>query len=169
MGSSRTRQRSGATSHAHQPHTTTGMGQDKLWQRPTATQTSLEQGEGIWKAEDEDGERPTHPHVLSLLSLCVCIRSFAVFFPLLAFSTNATSERKPARLAQTLRSPLPSPSWRGAIWSPATPGIPVLCRSRNDTAPVRGEREGRVKIPNCFSKLPRLKAKQVSAALRKSC
>lgn len=169
MCSSRTRQRSGATSHAHQPHTTTGMGQDELWQRPTATQTSLEQGEGIWKAEDEDGERPTHPHVLSLLSICVCIRSFAVFF--FPSSPSALTQRLSANL-RAWHKPYAAPCLRppGEVLSGLQRLQVFQCYVVAEMILLLfGEREGRVKNPNCFSKLPRSKAKQVSAALRKSC
>lgn len=47
-----------------------------------------------------------------------------------------------ARLALPLHEPLLPLSWPGAIWSPGTPGIPVLCRSRNGTAPVWTEKRG---------------------------
>lgn len=107
--------------------------------QPPRRAWSKGRGFGKQRMKMENGQRiPTSFHCSRSVFASAPLLFF--FFPLLAFSTNATSERKPARLAQTLRSPLPSPSWRGAIWSPATPGIPVLCRSRNDTAPVRGER-----------------------------
>lgn len=100
--------------------------------RPPRRAWSKGRGVGKQRMKMENGQRiPTSFRC----SQFVFASAPLLLFPLLAFSTNATSEHKTARSAQSLRSPRPSPSWRGAIWSPATPGIPVLCRSRNDTAP----------------------------------
>lgn len=124
---SETHQHSRAASHTHQPQAVIPRNGMSCGKHP------LEHTQGR-----EDGEqRMESDQHISVSFRFLDPKSFLVgplLFPSPPTSRDTMSSWE-ARLAQPLHETLLPVSWPGAIWSPGTPGIPVLCRSRNGTAP----------------------------------
>lgn len=135
--------------------------------QPPRRAWSKGRGFGKQRMKMENGQRiPTSFH---------CSRSVFASAPLLFFFFPSSPSALTQRLSANLRAwhkPYAAPCLRppGEVLSGLQRLQVFQCYVVAEMILLLfGEREGRVKIPNRFSKLPRSKAKQVSAALRKSC
>lgn len=117
------RQRRGAASFAHPPHDHDSKRcRDRTGQVVASDPRPLGHARGgkeRWRAKGEDGEQPTRPRVPSFFLIGWVFSSSPWLFPLLNFSTNATSECE----THGWRDPCASPCCR-------SPGEVLSCLQR---------------------------------------